>query len=81
MHRRWVPPLCAAVSALMTAGAGAERVPEKLGVSESVHRPESHWTFYLDYSLSDFHGRYVLLDIVATRARLLARLEARVVQE
>lgn len=81
MHRRWVPPLCAAVLALMAAGEGAERAPETLGVSESVHRPEPRWTFDLDSSLSDFHGRYVLLDIVATRARLLARLEARVVQE
>lgn len=64
----------AILSCLVAAGAWAELPPETLGRSERVGRPEAHWTFYLDFELSNFHGRYVLID--GDDAQFLAHLSA-----
>jgi methylamine dehydrogenase heavy chain len=42
--------------------AEAELAPEELGVSERMGSPEPHWTYYLDFQLSNFMGRYVLMN-------------------
>ena len=56
----------------LATSARAELAPEPVGVSETVPRPEPHWTFYTDFELSNFHGRLVLID--ADDAEFLAHV-------
>jgi methylamine dehydrogenase heavy chain len=64
--------------ALLFAGlAGpvqADLPPDPPGVSETVGAPTPHWTYYLDFQLGNFHGRYVLID--ADNAEFLAHISA-----
>ncbi len=59
---------------LVAAAARAELQPETPGVSETVGRPGPHWTFYLDFELANFHGRFVLID--ADDVEFVAHLSA-----
>lgn len=54
--------VAATLLCLVASAAQAELAPEILGRSERVARPEPHWTFYLDFQLANFQGRYVLID-------------------
>ena len=53
---------------------GGRAGPETVGRSETLPRPGPQWTFYLDFSLGDFNGRYVLID--ASNVEYLAHLSA-----
>jgi len=56
--RRWAAiALC-----LAAVSARADLQPETPGRSETVGPAEPHWTFYLDFELANFNGRYVLID-------------------
>ncbi|MBW2387956.1 MAG: hypothetical protein JRG89_05910 [Deltaproteobacteria bacterium] len=59
---------------IVTNVASAELPAEKLGVSLRVGSPGPHWTYYLDFQLSTFNGRYVLMD--ADNADFLAQVSA-----
>ncbi len=55
-------------------GARAELAAEPLGRSLKVGPPSAHWTYYLDFELGTFHGRYVLMN--ADNADYLAHVSA-----
>jgi len=59
---------------LLASAAWAELAPETIGRSERVGRPGPHWSFYLDFGLRNFQGRYVLID--GDDAEYLAHLSA-----
>jgi methylamine dehydrogenase heavy chain len=46
--------------------ARAELAAEELGRSLSVGPPGDHWSYYLDFELGTFNGRYVLMDADTT---------------
>jgi methylamine dehydrogenase heavy chain len=58
----------------LASSARAELAPDPTGVSETVGTPSPHWTFYLDFELSNFHGRFVLID--GDDAEFLAHISA-----
>ena len=74
------PRRCARVLAALAVGLGmagaasGDLEPDPPGVSATVGRPGPHWTFYLDFELANFHGRFVLID--ADDAEYLAHLSA-----
>lgn len=58
----------------LAASVRAELAPDPASASATVGRPGPHWTFYLDFELANFHGRFVLID--GDDAEFLAHVSA-----
>ncbi len=58
--------LAVACSCVFPSFAQAELAPEPQGRSLSVGPPGDHWSYYLDFELGSFNGRYVLMDADTT---------------
>lgn len=66
--------LAVTLLSLAPVAASADLAPEELGVSLQAGTPGPHWTYYLDFQLANFNGRYVLMN--ADNADLLAHVSA-----
>jgi len=59
---RWLGLAAAALVPFVPLISVAELPADPTGVSETVGEPGPHWTYYLDFQLSDFYGRFVLIN-------------------